>query len=91
MDHPITDGDEVHTFHIGDREEINIRELAEKLFHTAGWKPSDVQIHPSPAGSVKRRLADISKTYNLIGWEPEIKLDHGLQLTYDWYVSNPKP
>ncbi len=91
MDHPITDGDEVHTFHIGDREEINIRELAEKLFHAAGWKPGDVKIHPSPAGSVKRRLADIGKTSSLIGWEPEIKLDHGLHLTYEWYVNNPKP
>ncbi|KAA0205807.1 SDR family NAD(P)-dependent oxidoreductase [Candidatus Uhrbacteria bacterium] len=91
MDHPVTDGDEVHTFHIGDREEINIRGLAEKLFRSAGWTPSEIKIHPSPAGSVKRRLADISKTCSLIGWEPEVSLDHGLHLTYEWYVNNPKP
>jgi nucleoside-diphosphate-sugar epimerase len=91
MDHPVTDGGEVHTFHIGDREELTIRELADKLFGIADWKPSDINIHASPAGSVKRRLADIGKINSLIDWEPEIKLDQGLKLTYEWYVKNPKP
>ena len=91
MDHPITDGDEVHTFHIGDREEITMRELAEKMFEVTGWKPSGLTINSSPEGSVKRRLADITKIRTLIGWEPTMGLMRGLKETFDWYTANPKP
>jgi nucleoside-diphosphate-sugar epimerase len=90
MDHTITDGEEVHTFHIGDRDELTIRELANRLFEAASWQPNEIKIHPSLEGSVKRRIADIGKTTSLTGWEPEVDLDHGLRTTYEWYLNNPK-
>lgn len=91
MDHPSTDGPEIHTFHIGDREEILMRDLAEKMFDVTGWHPQNKTINPSPEGSVKRRLADITKIQKIIGWEPKIKLVDGLKATYEWYAANPKP
>lgn len=91
MDHEKTDGEEVHTYHIGDREELTMRELAEKMFEVANWKPSGMTVNPAPIGSVKRRLAEISKIREHIGWEPEVDLSRGLKATYEWYVANPKP
>ena len=90
MDSPKTDGQPIETAHIGDFEEITIRELAEKLFQVAGWKPKELDIKNSPAGSVKRRLADVSKLQSLTGWKPEVSLAEGLKRTYDWYLKNPK-
>ncbi len=90
MDSPKTDGQPAETVHIGDFEEINMQALAEKLFKISGWQPKNLDIKNSPAGSVKRRLADVSKLQNLIGWKPEVPLEDGLKNTYDWYLKNPK-
>lgn len=90
MDHPITSGKEVHTFHIGDREEITMHDLAEKMFEVTGWHPQGKTINSSLEGSVKRRLAHIAKIQTLIGWEPNTNLADGLKMTYEWYIANPK-
>jgi len=90
MDSTATDAHPIETVHIGNTDEITMRELAEKMFAITGWKPQKLEMRASPAGSVKRRLADISKLQNITGWKPEINLNQGLKLTYDWYTANPK-
>ena len=90
MDSPKTDTHPVEIVHIGNSDEIKIKELAEKLFESTGWKPNKLDIKDSPEGSVKRRLADTSKIANLIGWKPEVGLDEGLKRTYEWYSAHPK-
>ncbi|MDO8667881.1 MAG: GDP-mannose 4,6-dehydratase [bacterium] len=89
MDSSKTDGQPIETVHIGDFEEITMRELAEKLFKAVGWKPKELDIKNGPPGSVKRRLADVSKLQSLTGWKPEVSLAEGLKRTYDWYLKNP--
>ncbi|MEK7566757.1 MAG: GDP-mannose 4,6-dehydratase [Patescibacteria group bacterium] len=90
MDSHKTDGQPIETVHIGDVYEITIGELAERMFGIVSWRPQKTDINFSPAGSVKRRLADISKLQNLTGWKPEVSLDEGLKHTHDWYLANPK-
>ncbi len=77
-----TDG---QIYHIGSGEETKIKDLAQKLFLIAGWRPKKLKLEPSPAGSVKRRLPDISKIKRDVGWKPETRLTDGLKKTYDWY------
>lgn len=89
MDSPKTDGLPIETVHIGDFSEITMGELAERLFAIAGWKPTTLDVKSSPAGSVKRRLADVSKLQQLTGWKPEVSLDEGLKRTYEWYCAHP--
>lgn len=89
MDSEKTNSQPVETVHIGDREEIIMRELAEKLFEISGWRPTKLDIKNSPSGSVKRRCADISKLQVLTGWEPKISLGEGLRRTYEWYKDHP--
>lgn len=90
MDSPKTDGQPIETVHIGDSREITIRELAEKMFEVAGWRPKSLDIKNSPPGSVKRRLADTTKLRNLVGWAPEVPLEEGLRMTYEWYSQHPE-
>lgn len=90
MDSPKTDGLPIETLHIGAEEEITMRELAEKMFSITDWRPKALDIKTAPEGSVKRRKADISKIYSLIGWKPETPLDDGLRRTHEWYVAHPK-
>jgi UDP-N-acetylglucosamine 4-epimerase len=43
---------------------------------------------PERAGDVKHSLADISKAKKLLGYEPDISVDEGLKITFDWYKQN---
>jgi UDP-glucose 4-epimerase len=88
MDSPKTDG-QPETVHIGSSDEIAINDLAEKMFCAAGWRPTSLEAKSSHEGSVKRRLADITKLQNLVGWAPEVSLDQGLKMTFDWYSKHP--
>ncbi len=90
MDSPATDKQPIETVHIGDTEEITMLDLAKKMFTVTGWSPQSIGQKQSLAGSVKRRLADISKIKNLVGWQPEISLEEGLKKTFDWYQKYPK-
>ena len=89
MDSPQTDGQPIETVHIGDVEEIIMKELAEKMFVVAGWQPQELDIKNSPLGSVKRRRADIAKLQALTGWEPRVSLSEGLRRTKEWYQDHP--
>ncbi|MEK7602503.1 MAG: NAD-dependent epimerase/dehydratase family protein [Patescibacteria group bacterium] len=88
MESKTTDGG---TYHIGTSEETEIQGLVEKLFELAGWKPGELDIQASPEGSVKRRLADVSKIERDTGWKASTPLQEGLTKTLEWYRAHPKP
>jgi nucleoside-diphosphate-sugar epimerase len=90
MDSTKTDSQPIETVHIGASDEIAMIDLAKKIFAVIGWTPKKLEIKNSPAGSVKRRLADISKIKKLVGWQPEISLEQGLKTTFAWYKKHPK-
>lgn len=88
MESSATDGG---TYHIGTKEETGIKELVEKLFDLMGWHPQEIEFKHSPEGSVKRRLADVSKILKDTGFEAKTSLEDGLRKTIDWYLKYPKP
>lgn len=90
MDSDATNNQPIETVHIGDTNEVTMQELAEKMFAVTGWRPTKYDIKPSLSGSVKRRLADISKIKKLVSWEPQTSLEKGLKITFEWYKKHPK-
>lgn len=88
MESPLSDGG---TYHIGTPEETLIKDLVEDIFSIMQWHPSKLETKASLSGSVKRRLADVSKIKKDIGWEAKTSLREGLQKTIEWYLKNPKP
>ncbi len=86
MESDTTDGG---TYHIGTTEEIGIKNLIEKIFDIIGWRPAALDIKNSPEGSVKRRLADVSKIKKDTGWEAATPLEDGLRATVAWYLAHP--
>lgn len=68
---------------IGPPECTSIREIAEKIIHISG---KDIEPHfdiTKPEGD-KARCADYSKAKEVLGWEPRITLDEGLEESYKW-------
>lgn len=78
------------TYHIGTPVETRMDELVEKVCAAAGWHPNTIEKKEAPAGSVKRRLPDVSKIKQDIGWEARTPLADGLKKTVEWYLTHPK-
>ena len=87
METTATDGG---TYHIGTMEETGLTELVEKIFSIMDWQPKERVHKNSPEGSVKRRLADVSKIKRDTGWEARTTLEEGLKKTVEWYLSHPQ-
>ena len=75
-------------FNVGSTQEISIRDLAQKVIDMTD---SESNIEYVPYENVygdgfedmKRRIPDISKIRNFIGWEPKVYLDELLQMIID--------
>lgn len=69
---------------IGTGKDVSIKELAETIQNTIGFKGSLVFNTDKPDGTM-RKLTDVSKLNNL-GWKHEIGLEEGIDNIYDWYI-----
>lgn len=78
-------GDE--TVNAGTGVEITIRELAELVAETVGYKGRIVWDTTKPNGT-PRKLLDVSKARRL-GWTYKTDLADGLRLAYDDFLHNP--
>ena len=80
-------------YNVGHGEETTLLELfdrirglaAQRLPHLKGVKP----VFREPRkGDLKYSRADIGKARRLLGYEPELRINEGLQRTIDWYAAN---
>jgi len=71
----------------GNPGEFTIKQLAEKVIEITGSK-SELQYLPLPQDDPKQRQPDISLAKDKLGWEPEIKLEQGLNRTIDYFKSS---
>ena len=74
---------------VGTRVETSIKELAELVRQITGFKGKTIYDTTKPDGN-PRRFLDSSKI-KALGWEPNIVLNKGLRLTYNWYKELEKP
>jgi len=71
---------------IGVGSDISIKELAEKIAKIVGYS-GVIDWDVSKPDGTPRKLLDSARVRS-IGWNPEIDLNAGLKLTYQWYVNN---
>ena len=70
----------------GSGREESILDLANMLIALAGKKGDIKPVHVEPRlGEVKRLIANATKAKKLLGWEPECKLEEGLEKFVQWY------
>jgi dTDP-glucose 4,6-dehydratase len=71
---------------IGNPNEFTMLELATKVLAMTG-SPSEIDFLPLPADDPNRRRPDITLAKTLLGWEPRVSLDEGLEKTIAYYRS----
>jgi GDP-L-fucose synthase len=67
---------------VGTGEDVTIRELAHTMAKVVGFKGEILFDSTKPDGT-PRKVLDVSKVKSL-GWEPQISLEVGLRLSYEW-------
>jgi len=91
MDHPDSVG---QVFNIGSTEEISIVDLAKKVKDLTGSKSEIVfmpydEAYEEGFEDMPRRVPDISKIKQLVGFEPEMALDGILQSVISFHSGQP--
>jgi dTDP-glucose 4,6-dehydratase len=69
---------------LGNPQEMSIRTLAEKIVAVTGSSSRIVE-RPLPIDDPKVREPDISRARSLLGWEPSVPLDEGLDHTLAYF------
>jgi dTDP-glucose 4,6-dehydratase len=69
---------------LGNPNEFTIFECARQVINVTGSK-SKIRYEPLPQDDPKQRQPDITKARQLLGWEPKIDLEAGLQLSLDYF------
>src|ERR1700737_3228738 len=76
--------DEKLPVNIGNPSEMTVRQFAETIKRLTGTK-APIEFRPLPEDDPKIRRPDISKAKKVLGWEPRVTLETGLQRTIEYF------
>ena len=75
-------------FNLGEAQTVTLNRLIELLEEAIG-KKALIERHPPQPGDLPITCADISKARRKLGYDPQVKIEHGLRLFIDWLGENP--
>jgi UDP-glucuronate decarboxylase len=79
-----TDEDVTGPMNLGNPHEIPVRALAERVIALTGSRSAIVH-RPLPEDDPLQRCPDIARARQVLGWEPTVQLDQGLQHTIAYF------
>lgn len=71
---------------IGSGEEVSIRYLATLISKIVGFQ-GELSFDSNLPNGTPRKFLD-SSLISQIGWKPQISLENGISLTYDWFIAH---
>ncbi len=82
LEHPAAVG---QTFNIGNpRAAVTIFDLAQRIKRISGAS-GEIVFQPLHYADVELRIPNVKKAREVLGWEPQVELDDGLEKTIAWY------
>ena len=72
---------------LGNSSPVSLKEMINIIGKAVGIEPIIKQL-PMQPGDVERTYADISKAKELIGYEPKISFEKGIEKFIEWYKDN---
>jgi UDP-glucuronate decarboxylase len=79
------EGNQPGPINLGNEVELTVRELVERIVAITGTE-STVTYEPLPQDDPRRRRPDISLARELLGWEPKVELQTGLETTAAYFA-----
>jgi dTDP-glucose 4,6-dehydratase len=80
--------EEFDPVNMGNPDEMSILEFAHKILRVTGSSSEIVFVHPQDERTQDDpmvRRPDISRARQVLGWEPVVSLDEGLEKTIEWF------
>jgi len=81
----LLDSGYVGPVNIGNPDEFTMLQLAAKVLEATGSR-SDVIFEPLPEDDPVQRRPDIALARTVLGWEPDVALEEGLERTVPWFA-----
>ena len=81
--------DYAQPINIGNSDEISILEFANEIIELTGTNQK-VVLKDLPKDDPKQRKPDITRAKEILGWEPKVKRDEGLKITYEYFKNLPE-
>jgi nucleoside-diphosphate-sugar epimerase len=72
---------------LGGHETISILELIQMMEKATG-KKAEIVYHSFHKADMMSNQADTHKAMELLGWQPQVGLEEGVQRTVAWYLEN---
>ena len=72
---------------LGSGTGYTIKNLVDIIINNVEKKPDVIWDTSKPSGD-KKRVMDITRARELLGWKPEISLEEGIKETMEWYKKN---
>jgi len=76
--------DDSDPVNIGNPNEVSILEFAQHINRLVG-NAAGIEFKPLPVDDPRVRKPDIARARQLLGWEPQVGLEEGLQKTVEWF------
>src|SRR5208337_486007 len=76
------------TVNIGAGRSYTIAEIVSTILDAADHRSASVVFDHTKPVTIPRRMLDIGKARQLLGFEPEMGLEQGIRDTVEWYMSN---
>jgi nucleoside-diphosphate-sugar epimerase/spore maturation protein CgeB len=70
---------------LGNPNELTVADLVERVLALTGSR-SRIVHHPLPEDDPRRRKPDIGRAGELLGWQPRVALQQGLEATIAWFA-----
>ncbi|HEY0011807.1 MAG TPA: SDR family NAD-dependent epimerase/dehydratase, partial [Allosphingosinicella sp.] len=71
---------------LGNPVELTVCDLVDRVLALTG-SSSKIVTRPLPEDDPRRRRPDITRARTLLGWEPTVDLQEGLEATAAWFAS----
>ena len=79
-------------FNIGTGAETSVRELLDVLWRACGKEGTPATVHTDPLPvDVQRRVPDVRKIRDRLGWTASVALEDGIRRTVGWYLRAGSP
>jgi UDP-glucuronate 4-epimerase len=75
---------------LGESQTVELRRLVELLEQALG-KKAMIDHQPPQPGDVPITYADVSKARQLLGYDPQTKIETGINRFVDWFKKQPLP
>lgn len=80
----LMNSEETMPVNIGNPTELSVLDFAKKIKQMTGTA-SEIVFEDLPVDDPKTRRPDITRAKEILGWEPQVSIDQGLEKTIDWF------